>query len=96
MANNITIRKDDQIYTRKCECCGYLFSNNYPFNEIYCPKCEQSKRGYKPIESGNSYGVQFLCSCCNFPKYDTLTFDMKYCWFCGARIDWSGWEENKK
>jgi hypothetical protein len=42
---------------------------------------------YKPIEAGDSCGIQFLCSNCNFPKNDTLTFDMKYCWNCGCEID---------
>ena len=46
---------------------------------------------YKPITSGDSLGIQFLCSNCNFPKNDTLTFDMKYCWNCGCGIDWSEW-----
>jgi len=45
-----------------------------------------------PIQAGDSNGVQFLCSKCNFPKNDTLTMDMKYCWNCGIKLDWSEWQ----
>ena len=48
---------------------------------------------YKPIEVGDSYGVQFLCSRCDFPKNETLVFEFKYCPFCGAEIDWSEWDK---
>lgn len=46
-----------------------------------------------PIIAGDSYGVQFLCSACDFPKNDTLTMDMKYCWNCGIKLDWSELDE---
>jgi len=45
-----------------------------------------------PIQAGDSYGVQFLCSNCNFPPNDTLTMDMRYCWNCGAKLDWQEYE----
>ena len=46
----------------------------------------------KPLEIGNSDAIIFYCSKCDFPKNDTLTFDMKYCWNCGVKLDWSDWE----
>jgi hypothetical protein len=42
-----------------------------------------------PIVVGNSYGIQFLCSACDFPEDETLTMDMKHCWNCGVKLDWS-------
>jgi hypothetical protein len=41
-----------------------------------------------PIVAGDSYGIQFLCSACDFPKDETLTMDMKHCWNCGVKLDW--------
>ena len=49
----------------------------------------------KPIEAGDSYGIQWLCPNCDFPSNDTLTMDMKYCWNCGIKLDWSEWEDKK-
>ena len=40
-----------------------------------------------PIVAGDSYGIQFLCSACDFPKDETLTMDMKHCWNCGVKLD---------
>lgn len=80
-------------YIHVCKLCKKVFTSLNSVEEPHCYKC---RKGYKPILAGNSYGVQFLCSFCDFPKYDTLTFDMKYCWNCGAEIDWNDWEENKK
>jgi hypothetical protein len=52
--------------------------------------------GYKPIEAGDSYGLFLYCSNCDFPKGETLIIDeMKYCWNCGAKIDWSDWNKGE-
>ena len=48
---------------------------------------------YIPIKSGNSHGIQFLCSRCAFPDNDTLTMDMNYCFNCGCKLDWSEWNK---
>lgn len=48
-----------------------------------------------PITAGDSGGIQFLCSVCDFPKNDTLTMDMSFCWNCGIKLDWSEWEHVK-
>jgi hypothetical protein len=50
---------------------------------------------FKPIAVGDSHSIQHLCSNCDFPKEDTLTLDMKYCFNCGCKLDWSDYEEKK-
>lgn len=88
---------------RTCSTCKWVSGNccNHPtgvctheLNEnVFYQKWEA--KDYKPIIAGDSYGIQHLCSACDFPKEDTLTFDMKYCWNCGAKIDWSDYEVKK-
>ena len=52
---------------------------------------------YKPIEAGDSYGLQFICShCTDFPKVESLTIDMKYCFNCGVLLDWSDWSRKNE
>jgi len=50
-------------------------------------------RKHKPIEAGNSYGIEYRCSHCDFPKNETLLWRDRYCWNCGCELDWSEWEE---
>lgn len=93
--SDIKIGKNSKIHWCKCKKCHKGFSTIYCYDDM-CPQCKQDMQGYKPVQFGSGYGVQFLCSNCDFPKNDTLTFDMKYCWNCGCKLDWSEWEENKK
>ena len=57
-----------------------------------CAECDKSCKPYgvtsRPICAGDSHAGRFVCSICDFPKYDTLTTDMKYCFNCGVKIDW--------
>lgn len=48
---------------------------------------------YKPILTGDSFGVILKCSHCDMPENEGLAFEFKYCPFCGCKIDWSEWEE---
>jgi hypothetical protein len=50
---------------------------------------------HKPIEAGNSYGMEYRCSNCDFPENETLLWSDKYCMNCGCELDWSEWEEKK-
>jgi ribosomal protein L37AE/L43A len=60
-----------------------------------CRSCGGSMREYEPIiavvpiEAGDSNGIQHICPNCDFPKDDTLLWDMNYCFNCGAKLDWS-------
>jgi len=50
----------------------------------------------KPIQAGDSHGAQFLCPSCDFPKNDTLSLEMKYCFNCGTKLDWSDFNKEDK
>lgn len=69
----------------KCVCGGYFYE---PRN-LAKPEASHAVLCAVPIVAGNSYGIQFLCSACDFPKDETLTMDMKHCWNCGVKLDWS-------
>jgi len=43
----------------------------------------------KPVHEGDKYASSFTCANCDFPQNDTLTTDMKYCFNCGIKLDWS-------
>ena len=53
-----------------------------------------SSISYKPVQEGNNYGVRYVCNC-DFPEDDTLTLDMKYCFNCGTKLDWSEYNERE-
>ena len=44
----------------------------------------------KPTQSGDSYGVCFVCNCGNAE----LCLDDKYCEKCLRTLDWSEWQQN--
>ncbi len=87
------IGRNSKLYYNKCHKCGKDFPTTHPTEDVHCYKCKEDIKGNKPIQAGNSYGVQFLCSHCEFPKNDTLTWDMKYCWNCGCKLDWDEWNK---
>lgn len=78
------------IYSQ-CNKCGYKFYGDDNANHICI---DNVTLNVVPITTGDSNGVQFLCSSCDFPKNDTLTLNMKYCWNCGIKIDWSQYENS--
>lgn len=51
---------------------------------------QEKTHSYKPLQAGDSNGVQFQCFVCSC---DELTMDMNYCPKCGCKLDWSEWEE---
>ena len=86
-----------------CRDCGSVFEEDL-FDKTRCSRCGSTRIEPRhlpkaeasdavlcavPIVAGNSYGIQFLCSACDFPKDETLTMDMKHCWNCGVKLDWS-------